>query len=91
MADDAQTFHDYCLAEIRRYHVPPTLIIEAPECNVERAAHAVYQAVADFTLAIQEAETIAEARRIWNILDPLVSVMESTQRAALKRTETLNP
>lgn len=61
------------------------------ENRAERASHAVYGAVADFTLAIKEAQTIAEARRLWEMLGPLVSVMESTERAALKRTETLNP
>ena len=93
MADDAHTFHEFCLAEVRRFHdspLPP-MLVEVPESSVERASHNVYQAVADFTLAIQEARTIAEARRIFEMLTPLVSVLESTERAALKRTETLNP
>jgi hypothetical protein len=65
--------------------------LDGDECRAERAAHSVYEAVADFTVAIHDARTIAEARRIWTLLGPLVSVMESTERAALLRTETLNP
>ncbi len=65
--------------------------LSSEECRAERAAHSVFEAIADFTLALKDARTPAEAWRIHKLLAPLVSALESTERLALKRTEELNP
>lgn len=92
-AEEAHSFHEWCEREaraVRSLMTSQPLVVDMPESSVERAAHNVHQAIADFTVAIQEAQTTAEAWRLYNILEPLVSVMDSTRRAALKRTETIN-
>lgn len=61
-------------------------MIETP---TERAAHAIHGAVADFILAIGEAKTVEEAWRLHTLLVPLSSVLQYTERKALKRTEEL--
>ncbi len=65
--------------------------LDSEECRAERASHALYGAIADFTLALKDARTPAEAWRIYRLLTPLVGALESTERLALKRTEELNP
>ncbi len=65
--------------------------LDSEECRAERAAHNLCGAIADFTIALKDARTPAEAHRIHAIIAPLVSALESTERLALKRTEELNP
>ncbi len=65
--------------------------LDSEECRAERASHNVYEAIADFTIALKDARTPAEAWRIHNLLAPLADALDSTRRLALKRTEELNP
>jgi hypothetical protein len=63
--------------------------VSMPESATERAANAVHGAVADFIVAITEAQTLAEAWRIHAMLVPLTSILESTERKALNKVEAL--
>ena len=65
------------------------LTVKMPESRIERAAHAIYGAIADFTVAISEAQTPAECRRIYELIGPLVSTLGSTECSAMRRSEEL--
>lgn len=61
----------------------------AVELPVERAAQSVHLAIADFTLAILEAKTMAQAHEVVIILSTLQLAFEATVDAALYRREVL--
>jgi len=71
-----------------------TLALDPVESSVERAAIAVHVAVADFVIAIQQAQTSAEAEALHILIGPLVMALgacERCRRVKKRRLEREGP
>lgn len=60
------------------------------DMSAEHAAMSVHLAVADFVLAIHEAQTSDEALRIHQLIAETLRALEAAESAALDRADTLN-
>ncbi len=60
------------------------------ECSVERATQSVHMAVADYIIAIHNAQTNAEALRIHRLISEVVMALGAAEDAALMRADDLS-
>lgn len=83
MSAESVNFHEWCQAKVR------SMMPEQHQCSMELAARDFHCAVADFFIAIQLAQTNADALRIYEMISPLVILVEAAESAALNRADEL--
>ena len=57
--------------------------------DVENSAQNCYLAVADFIIAVKNADTAAECRRIHKIIEDVLASLEAASESALERSKEL--
>lgn len=92
MSAETVSFRAFIEAQVRemsRLDPVVTIMPEPQECSVERAAMNIHIAVADFFIAVQLAQTNDDAMRIYEMIAPLVLIVEAAESAALNRADEL--